>query len=623
MSGSITRRDFINGALIGSGAAVLSSPAPADQLAPDTGSNWTGYGGTGDYREANGNTWAVVTDAHKIRDGAFDDPKNLKARDSGETFDLVVVGGGSAGLGAAYFFHKLKPHPNWTCLVLENHAMFGGEAKQNEFVVGGQRVIGPQGAWRMVPEPSESTSWMRELYSDIGLLSAKFEYQQWDAKLGDFQFDRGSDFSLLLPPKIASFGYFFPNAGGKPQFVRDLWRGNLDKTPLPPKAQRDLGESVFGSRKPPAAEGLTASQLERWLDTLTYREYLETQMGFDRWVTRFADPMPACIFGLGADGISALMAYRVRFPGFHGISPGPYDGEITPHYLKSHQAFPGINSNTLRHLAKYLVPGSIDGAATLETIHNNPIRLDALDRPGHPTRIRLRSTAVGVEHLGQPDHADAVQVMYLKDGELQQLRARRVVVASGGWVNRHIVRDLPQENAAAYEQFHHSSTLVVNVALTNWRFLYKLGITGARWFDGFGYTANIRQQMVIGSYQPKLHPDAPNVLTFYVPFYTPGKSVAEQVALGRAKLFSTSFREYERQVREHLANFFSSSGFDANRDIAGIILNRWGHSFAVPGPGFIFGRDGQMPVRETASKPYGRVAFAHSELEGGSISGEP
>lgn len=611
----MTRRDFMNGVLIGSGAAAYAAPAPGQSGNAAPNPAWTGYGGVGDYRDANGNTWDVVTNAHKIRAGAFDNLSRLAPKDTGEIYDLVVVGGGAAGLGAAYFFHKLSPMPG-KCLVLENHAIFGGEAKQNEFVVNGQRLIGPQGAWRMVPEPSESKDWMRELYGDINLLSTNFQYQKWDSSLGDLQFDRGCDFSLLLPPKVASFGYFFKDTAGKNVFVRDLWRGNLDKAPISREAQRDLEEGLFGTRKPVAAEGLTDPALERWLDSMTYRDYLEKEMHLDPWVTRLANPLPACIFGLGADGISALLAYRVKFPGFHGIAPGPYDGEITPRYTTAHQAFPGGNSNTLRHLCRYLVPDSIAGAPTVDDIHNNPLRFETLDRTGNPTQIRLRSTAVRVEHAGE-----LVRVMYLHDGVLQQLKARRVVMASGGWINQHIVRDLPQANAAAYRQFHHSSTLVVNVALTNWRFLYKLGITGARWFDGFGYTANIRQQMTIGSYQPKLHPDSPTVMTFYVPFYTPGKSIGEQVALGRQKLFGTSFAEYERQIRDQLASLFASSGFDGSRDVAGIILNRWGHSFAVPEPGFIYGRNGEPPVRETASKTFGRIAFAHSELEGGQYFG--
>jgi spermidine dehydrogenase len=621
MSRLITRRDFVNGALIGSGARALMAAAPNDRFSKSGGAGWTGYGGVGDYREANGNTWEVVSAAHKIRDGVYDDVGKLRPSDTGEVFDLVVVGGGSAGLGAAYFFQKLKSNAGQSCLVLENHAMFGGEARQNEFIVNGARVIGPQGAWRIIPVPAQSTGWMRELYSDVNLLSAQFKYQEWDARLGDLQFDRGCDFSLLLPPKVPSFGYFFQDGPRQPQLVRNLWQGNLDNAPIPVEARHDLQESVFGSKKPQAVEGLTQAQLELWLDSMTYRDYLEKEMGFHPWVTRFADPLPATIFGLGADGVSALLAYRVKFPGFHGLAPGPYDGEITPQYLASHQSFPGGNGNTLRHLAKFLVPESIAGAPTLENIHNNPVQLPALDRRGQPTRIRLNSTVVRVEHVGEPDRAKLVRVMYVRNGELFQLHARCVVVASGGWVNRHIIRDIPQENVEAYGSFHHSSTLVVNVALTNWRFLYKLGITGARWFDGFGHTANIRQQMLIGSYRPKLDPAEPTVLTFYVPFYFPSKPVVEQVSLGRQKLFGTTFQEYERQIREQLENLFGSSGFDGSKDIAGIILNRWGHSFAVPEPGFIFGKNGQAPAREIAAKSYGRMAFAHSELEGGQYFG--
>ena len=167
--------------------------------------------------------------------------------------------------------------------------------------------------------------------------------------------------------------------------------------------------------------------------------------------------------------------------------------------------------------AKFLIPEAIPGPATLDNIHNQHIRLEVLDQKENPMRIRLKSTVVRVEHLGKPENADVVQVTYTQNGKLWHLRARHVVMASGGWVNRHIVRDLPDANRAAYTRFHHSSTLVVNVALTNWRFLYKLGITGGRWFDGLGYTANIRQQMTIGDNRPRLHPDSPNVMTFYIP----------------------------------------------------------------------------------------------------------
>jgi spermidine dehydrogenase len=61
----------------------------------------------------------------------------------------------------------------------------------------------------------------------------------------------------------------------------------------------------------------------------------------------------------------------------------------------------------------------------------------------------------------------------------------------------------------------------------------------------------------------------------------------------------------------------SRSGFDASRDIAGIILNRWGHAYASPAPGFYFGKDGKpAPGDVLRAAPFGRIAFANVDLSG-------
>ena len=77
MDAAITRRDFVNGVLVTGGAALLCGRGSAladtiDAYAP-SGSAWTGYGGVGDYRWANGNTEAVMNAAHGIRDGLYTD----------------------------------------------------------------------------------------------------------------------------------------------------------------------------------------------------------------------------------------------------------------------------------------------------------------------------------------------------------------------------------------------------------------------------------------------------------------------------------------------------------------------------------------------------------------------
>jgi spermidine dehydrogenase len=82
-------------------------------------------------------------------------------------------------------------------------------------------------------------------------------------------------------------------------------------------------------------------------------------------------------------------------------------------------------------------------------------------------------------------------------------------------------------------------------------------------------------------------------------------------------MFRTGFRDYERQIREQMTAMFSAYGFDAQRDIAGIILNRWGHAYLSPQPGFFFGLNGQPAPREILRRePFGRIAFANSDLAG-------
>ena len=231
--------------------------------------------------------------------------------------------------------------------------------------------------------------------------------------------------------------------------------------------------------------------------------------------------------------------------------------------------------------------------------------------------MRLRCTVVRIEHEGEPHKSDFVRVIYMRDGKAFSLKARTVVMTSPQFVNRHVVSDLDSAHRDAADHFHYAAVASVNVAVTNWRFLYKMGISGARWFGGFGEWTEVRNPMVCGSDLETFGPDSPVFLTLYVPFMYPGLPVAEQCTRGRFELISTPYSEIERKVTEQLSEMFSGSGFDAKKDIAGIILNRWGHGFIIAPPGFYFGRDGKPAPRDVFRKQtFGRISFGHSDVIG-------
>ena len=602
----ICRRDFLNSTLLASGSVLLSSVTPLQLLAQQS-NDWTGYGGVGDYRNSNGNTQAVMDAAHQIRDGTYD---KLPADtvDTGETFDCVIVGGGMSGLSAGLFFQK-EAGPGKTCLILENHPIFGGEGKRNEFVVDGQRLIGPQGSTHFqIPYPH---SFIAHFYEWIGLDWHQFKYQTWSGPSPELPLSKSTYQMLSTEPSTYGF-YFGTKFGRRPgMWLTDPWGKRLAGSPLPASMRAELlkwHDRHANDKWPPKLPfEYPGDAVTRRFDSMTMEDLIMEQEGLSRDAVRlFFTADSAGGFGLGPDVLSGYCVYV--WDAFYALDDDPQTGW---------NMFPGGNAGIARLMTKTLIPESINGPHTLEGVCRGDVNFETLDRVGSPTRIRIGSTVVRVEHENEPEKSDFVWVIYTRAGKVCRLKARSVVMAGGGWTTQHIVRDLPSAHREAYAQFYRSPYLIANVAVRNWRFLYKLGISGGRWFEGLGNWTEVRKVATFGAPSPTIGPDSPTVLSLYIGFPSPGLPIDEQGHKGRAELFGTSFREYERLIREQFNDLFSATGFDPQRDIAGIILNRWGHAFVNPQPGFFFGKDGKPAPRDILrNAPFGRIAFGNTDLAG-------
>ncbi|MES2221193.1 MAG: NAD(P)-binding protein [Acidobacteriota bacterium] len=604
MDESITRRDFLGSTLMVSGATLLSGIKPADLLAATTTDEFTGYGGVGEYSTSNGNTLPVMQAGHTIRDGIYNTlPNNIT--DTGETFDCVVIGGGISGLAAALFFQRQTP-ANMNCLVLENHPIFGGEAKQNEFMVDGKRLISHQGS--AIYQLMYPNSFFTHFYDSIGLKTPKLQYQTWGGP--------GAAMPLANNPydtvgmANGQYGFWFGAKFGQKagMWVIDPMGSGLKGAPISETARTELLRFLKGTPLPgdhfvpPNAEGDATS---RYLDSITLEQHLMKRFGLSQETIRtYLSPVEGGGSGLGPDALSAYCDYA--FEMLHPL----HDEDMT-------QMFPGGNTTIARLMLKSLNPAAIDGADSVEDVSKNTVNFAALDTAQSRARVRLSSTVVAVEHDGDPAKASLLNITYVKAGKLYRVKARSAVLAGGSWTTKHIVRDLPEAQRTAYGQFYRSPCMMANVAVRNWQFLYKMGISGCQWFEGVGNYTQVCKTSLTGLQDPTIGPDSPIVLSLKVLYSYPGMSTEQQGNRGRLEMLGTSFRDYERSIREQFNAMFGKYGFDAQRDIAGIILNRWGHAYLSPQPGFFFGKDGQPAPREVLRRaPFGRIAFANSDLAG-------
>jgi spermidine dehydrogenase len=603
MESPITRRDFINGVLAGSGAALLSCPAPGatpnNDFSP-SGSPWTGYGGLGDYRWSNGNTESVRDAAHGIRDSLYPEV-DLPVE---EIYDLVVIGGGFSGITAAYEFSKQRKGSQ-ACLILENHPIFGGEAKQNELEVDGHRLIAPQGSnGALVVKKGDQITGRYEAYAQYYReLELPSEYALESLAGGAEKYHLPNDHfdPMLLEERFAT-GYFFKSQG----WVKNPIAAGFRNTPWPAHVQKQLAD--FANNQRDVISG--RPDADRWLDSISYYELLDA-LGYGPEVRSYIDPLLGVgNFGVCGNAVSGYAAKRLTLP---GTIPSKTPNRFADVPVVS---FPGGNTVILRKMLARILPRAISGDGSLQAIANGRIDFSELDRAGTPVRLRLGSTAVHLRHDGEPNSAPTVLVTYVKDKKLRRVKAKTVVLASGGWVNRNIVHDLPQAYLEAYRGFSYGPVLTANVAVRHWRYLDRLGFTVARWFSGLGWHLCVRRNVAWDNLAPALTPNSPIVLTLYIPLLHPEVEPALQGAAGRAELLGTSYSEYERQLREQLSELFASAGFDARRDITGIVLNRWGHAYFAPPPGFFFGSAKRPAPHEVLRKPHGRVVFAHSELQG-------
>jgi spermidine dehydrogenase len=614
MTRDITRRDFLNGMAIGVGG-VLASPWLGGLLAAQTLSaqDRPGYYPptlTG-MRGSHPGSFEV---AHAMRDGTFWQ-KAGKPVETGEEYDLIVVGGGISGLAAAYFYRK-QAGVSSRILILDNHDDFGGHAKRNEFHFGGRMLL-TNGGTVAIESPFDYSKEARGLLTELGIDPPALEKKCADpeayAGLGfGYFFDKETFGTERLVTNAPGGFYGRQGASGK-------WADFLARTPLSAEAQKDIAR--IQEAKIDYMPGVAQSEKKARLSKMSYKDFLLNVVKAHPDVIPFYQFRTHGLYGIGIDAVPALDCWAIHFPGFQGMGLDRVPskglsitalGEVTPKQ-DYHFHFPDGNASIARMLVRSLIPDAAPGN-TAEDIVTAKMDYSRLDRTESPVRVRLSSTAVLARHVGEMSAAKQVEVVYGRDQKAYSVRAKGTVLACWNMAIPYLCPELPADQKEALHYGVKVPLVYTVVGLRNSTAFHKLGVRGISCPGMYHSSMNLDQAINIGDYKAPHSPEDPILLRMLRTPCQPGLPARDQQRVGHYELLSTPFDTFERNIRDQLTRVLGGGGFDPARDIEAITVNRWPHGYAYEynplwDPDW---PEGKRPC-DIARRRHGRITIANSD----------
>ncbi|MGC2465678.1 MAG: FAD/NAD(P)-binding protein [Candidatus Acidiferrum sp.] len=608
----ITRRDFLNGVALGVGGTLASGTLGAEKLLAAAALDDYALEKAANYYPPalmgmRGNHEGSYTFAHGLRDGERWDGDG-PAAETGETYDLVVVGGGISGLAAAYFYRK-SAGKDTRILILDNHDDFGGHAKRNEFRAGNRMVLS-YGGTQSIESPAKYSDVAKGLIEEIGVETERF-YKDYDQKLYS---------------NLGTAAFFDKETFGEDRLITGMnttpWPEFLAKAPLSDAAKQDIAR-VY-TKKVDYLAGLSKEEKRAKLAKMSYADYLTKLCKVRPEALPFFQTFPHDLYGVGIDAVPALGCFEsgddynsFTYPGFDGLGIGVHEKE-EPYIFH----FPDGNASIARLLVRALIPAAMPGHS-MEDVVTARADYSKLDVEGAPVRIRLNTTAMHVQHSGTGDAPKSVNVAYMRGRKLQSVRAKNCVLACYNVMIPYICPELPQKQKEALSYLVKTPLVYTHVALRNWTSFARLGVHQIVAPGGYHTYTALDFPVSIGNYAFPSKPEEPMVLFMLRTPCKPGLPMRDQFRSGRMELMVTPFSKFEQNVRDQLGRMLGGAGFDPAKDIEGITVNRWAHGYAYT-PNTLFDPDWKEEEKPwvIGRQPLGKIAIANSDAGANAYTNE-
>lgn len=589
-------------------AATLSPGAPRLFSPPDSSAYYpptlTGMRGShkGSFEVAHDLAWRGKKPAH------------YEALD--EHYDLVVVGAGMSGLAAA-FFYRQKMGPDARILVLDNHDDFGGHAKRNEFHQDGRMMLSLGGAQNL-ESPSSYSEAAGGLMASIGIdddFVAAMDTQTPDNMALAGNLDAANGVALPGPDGHVTIG----GNWGATMYGGEGYEESVRALPIP-EAEQDTLIAFFGGKRD-FLDGLSLSEKWDYVNSVSYNQFLLERVGLDKETLPILNAVIIHLVGLSGWNLTVLEAIGsgasgIKAMGWLGKAAASIGGVFLESLLEV-RMFPDGNASVARLLVQKLIPAVAPNMKGPEDVAIARFDYSALDRESNATRLRLNSTAVGVREV----EGKKVEVDYVQKGKPLQITADHCVLACYNGLIPHLCPQMSEAQKEGLAYGVKTPFVYANVQLENGRAYSELGATLFQSpYDPFQWVSTA-PSMTVGGYEPPRGPDDPMVVfMMHSPMTMPAPEGTltgrDQLRLGRHKIYSTPFASYEQQIREQLQSLLGKHGFDHQRDIRAITVNRIPHGYSYPylaldDPEW---EEGQAP-HEIGRAQLGRISIANTDSE--------